>query len=58
MAPLIDDAATMSSDVAHAHDVMTVPASLAGVPAISVPAGLDDTTGVLHNYRMTMHSWH
>ena len=48
----------MSSDVAHAHDVMTVPASLAGVPAISVPAGLDDTTGVLHNYRMTMHIWH
>jgi Asp-tRNA(Asn)/Glu-tRNA(Gln) amidotransferase A subunit family amidase len=45
VAPLIDDAATMASDVAYAHDVMTVPASLAGVPAISVPAGHDESTG-------------
>ena len=35
----------MASDVAYAHDVMTVPASLAGVPAISIPAGLDEATG-------------
>lgn len=45
VAPLTDDAANMEPDVAYAHDVMTVPASLAGVPAISIPAGLDDTTG-------------
>jgi len=40
--PTSDDAASAGSDdlSSYVQDVLTVPASLAGVPAISVPAGL------------------
>ncbi len=35
----------MSAEEAHASDVMTVPASLAGLPAVTIPACLDAHTG-------------
>ena len=40
-APRLDQVAAMSAAEAHAGDVFTVPASLAGLPAISVPVGTD-----------------
>jgi Asp-tRNA(Asn)/Glu-tRNA(Gln) amidotransferase A subunit family amidase len=42
----------MDPDVAYAHDVMTVPASLAGLPAISIPAGVDEATGAPSRYHL------
>eukprot|EP00040_Diaphanoeca_grandis_P002315 m.21229 g.21229 ORF g.21229 m.21229 type:complete len:496 (+) comp13313_c0_seq1:19-1506(+) len=41
-APTIIEAENMARLETYANDVFTVPASLAGLPAISVPAGYDD----------------
>lgn len=43
VAPLLVDVEKMTSAQAHAGDVFTVPASLAGLPALSVPFGGDET---------------
>jgi aspartyl-tRNA(Asn)/glutamyl-tRNA(Gln) amidotransferase subunit A len=40
VAPLMADARLLSPTEVYANDVFTVPASLAGLPAISVPAGV------------------
>lgn len=39
-APLLSETGKMSTLDAYVQDVLTVPASLAGLPALSVPAGL------------------
>lgn len=39
-APLLDETYKMSKFEAYVQDVLTVPASLAGLPALSVPAGV------------------
>jgi len=39
-APRLEDAAAMPAAAMYATDVMTVPASLAGLPAVSVPVGV------------------
>ena len=41
-APTIGHATALSRLEGYANDVFTVPASLAGLPAISVPAGVDE----------------
>lgn len=45
-APTLAEAQTMSQLETLANDVFTVPASLAGLPAISIPGGVDDGTGL------------
>lgn len=40
--PFLDHVETQSSVAAYTNDVLTVPASLAGLPAISVPVAIDD----------------
>lgn len=39
-APLLSETGKLSKLEAYVQDVLTVPASLAGLPALSVPAGL------------------
>ena len=39
-APLLTETATMSSLEAYVQDVLTVPASLAGLPALSILSGV------------------
>ena len=41
-APRLEDAVNMNELEAYVQDVLTVPASLAGLPALSVPAGVAD----------------
>ena len=41
VAPLVEDAKRLSPVESYANDVFTVPASLAGLPAISIPGGSD-----------------
>ena len=53
VAPLLSEAAQLPAACAYASDIMTVPASLAGVPAISVPASLDPISGVQHVGRLS-----
>lgn len=45
-APLLSDVAQLSAANAYASDVMTVPASLAGLPALSLPSGCDPLSGM------------
>jgi len=45
-APKIKDVAAMRPELAYATDVMTVPASLAGLPAMSMPAGRSRSSGM------------
>jgi len=42
IAPLLEDVANMSVAQAYLNDIFTVPASLAGLPACSIPYGSDD----------------
>lgn len=42
VAPLLSEISGMTSAEAHARDVFTVPASMAGVPALSIPFGEDE----------------
>lgn len=43
VAPRLEEVNSMTAVEAYASDVMTVPASMAGLPALSVPFGEDDT---------------
>jgi aspartyl-tRNA(Asn)/glutamyl-tRNA(Gln) amidotransferase subunit A len=45
-APTLEAARQMSHLEVLSNDVFTVPSSLAGLPAISIPAGHDDETGL------------
>ena len=46
--PFLDEVETQSSVATYTNDVLTVPASLAGLPAISVPVAIDDVTRDSH----------
>ena len=45
VAPLLDEAAQLPAASAYASDALTVPPSLAGLPAISIPGVCDPCTG-------------
>lgn len=46
IAPLLSEVKAMTSAEGHAGDAFTVPSSMAGLPAISVPVGIDKRSGL------------
>lgn len=46
IAPLLTEISEMTSAEGHAGDVFAVPASMAGLPAVSVPFGIDEVHGM------------